>query len=53
MKNSYYTNGTTKKWYKEGKQPKGWKKYVFKDQEATKNLTKEYSDVIHMYATYK
>lgn len=47
-----YTNGTTTKWYKEGKQPKGWKKYVFKDQEATKNLTKEYDDVIHMYATY-
>ena len=47
-----YTNGTTTKWYKEGKQPKAWKKYVFKDQEATKNLTKEYDDVIHMYATY-
>ena len=49
----YYTNGKKCGWYEEGKQPKGWTKYVFKNQEKVKNLTSYMDDVIHMYAVWK
>ena len=49
----YYTNGKKCGWYEAGKQPKGWTKYVFKNQEKVKNLTSYTYDVIHMYAVWK
>ena len=49
----YYTNGKKCGWYEEGKQPKGWTKYIFKNQEKVKNLTSYMDDVIHMYAVWK
>ena len=49
----YYTNGKKSGWYEEGQQPKGWTKYIFKNQEKVKNLTAEQDAVIHMYAVWR
>lgn len=49
----YYTDGKKCGWYAAGKQPKGWNKYVFKNQEKVKNLTVEMGGVIHMYAVWR
>ena len=49
----YYTDGKKCGWNAAGKQPIGWNKYVFKNQEKVKNLTVEMDGVIHMYAVWR
>lgn len=49
----YYTDGEECGWYEAGKQPKGWKKYIFSNQEKVKNLTDYEEAVIHMYAVWR
>lgn len=48
-----YTNGKQKAWYRAGKAPKGWQKYIFENKESIKNLATKEFQVIHMYATWK
>lgn len=54
----FYTNGTKSGWYKEGKQPKGWKKKVFKNKEKVTKLADNFEQYcnygeVYMYAAWK
>ena len=47
-----YTNGTTKKWYASGKQPKGYKKVVYKNKANLSKTTSVHNDKVHLYAKW-
>lgn len=48
-----YTNGNTNKWYKEGNQPSGYKKKVYKDEAVVSKLSSKNNDVVRAYAVWK
>ena len=48
-----YTNGTSSAWYKEGSQPDGWTKYVYKPTAKLTNLTKVGGDTVTLYAQWE
>lgn len=47
-----YTNGKTKKWYKSGKQQKGYTKVVYKDKSSFSKTTSVNADTLHLYAKW-
>ncbi len=50
----YYTNAAGKTgWYKEGSQPSGYTKYVYKDKQGVSKTTSVNGDTIRMFATWK
>ena len=48
-----YTNGTKSAWYKEGSQPAGYTKYVYKSTAKLTNLTGVNNDTVILYAQWK
>lgn len=49
----YYTNGKSYGWYKEGKQPSGYKKVVYKNKAKVAKTTSVQKDNVHMFARWK
>lgn len=47
-----YTNGTTKKWFENGKQLKGYKKAVYKNEATLSKTTSIHNDKVHLYAKW-
>ena len=49
----YYTNGTSTGWYKEGSQPSGYSKYIYKDGQKVSATSSVDGDVVIMYAQWE
>lgn len=48
----YYSNGSASGWYKEGSQPTGYKKHLYKDQVNVAHTTSVRNDTVTMYAQW-
>lgn len=48
----YYTNGTTKKWFKEGTETAGYYKFVYEDEVTVSKTSSKNNDIITMVAQW-
>lgn len=48
----YYTNGSKYGWYKEGKQPSGYQKAVYKNKASIARTSSVNNDKVHMFARW-